>query len=71
MKLLLILLAFVHAANALGPLIFSEEFNYNGPPDPNIWNTQIGGGGWGMYTCTHKHLTLNRIKLFYTNLKRQ
>ena len=65
MKLLLLLLAFVHMAKALGPLIFSEEFNYNGPPDPNIWNTQIGGGGWGMYMYMHTQafkIELNYLK---------
>ena len=47
MKILIILLSFFHLAKALGPLIFSDEFDYNGPPDPSRWNQQIGGGGWG------------------------
>ena len=46
MKIFL-LITFVHLAKALGPLIFSEEFDYNGPPDPSKWNTQTGGDGWG------------------------
>jgi len=24
-----------------------EEFNYEGPPDPDIWSYDVGGGGWG------------------------
>ncbi|MFD0931568.1 family 16 glycosylhydrolase [Psychroflexus salinarum] len=29
--------------------VFSEEFDVNGAPDPNIWNLEIGNGdnGWG------------------------
>ena len=29
------------------PLLWSEEFNYNGPPDDAIWSYDLGGGGWG------------------------
>jgi beta-glucanase (GH16 family) len=28
-------------------LIWSEEFNYTGLPDPTYWNMETGGGGWG------------------------
>jgi beta-glucanase (GH16 family) len=28
-------------------LIWAEEFNYTGLPDPNWWNMETGGGGWG------------------------
>ena len=28
-------------------LIWSDEFNYNGVPDPEKWNMETGGGGWG------------------------
>lgn len=28
-------------------LIWAEEFNYSGIPDPNIWNMETGGSGWG------------------------
>ena len=30
-------------------LIWSEEFNYSGPPDPAVWSYDIGrgNGGWG------------------------
>ncbi len=28
-------------------LLWSEEFNYTGLPDANIWNMETGGGGWG------------------------
>ena len=46
MKIFL-LISFIHLARALGPLIFSDEFDYNGPPDPKKWYAQLGGGGWG------------------------
>lgn len=35
---------------------FCEEFDYEGKPDPNIWNYQTGGGGWG-----------NNESQYYTN----
>ena len=44
---ILIFLTFIHVVKALGPLIFSEEFNYSGGPDPNVWTQELGGGGWG------------------------
>lgn len=28
-------------------LIWSDEFNYTGLPDPTYWNMETGGGGWG------------------------
>ena len=28
-------------------LVWSEEFNYEGAPDPDIWNFEIGDSGWG------------------------
>jgi beta-glucanase (GH16 family) len=28
-------------------LIWAEEFNYTGMPDPGRWNMETGGGGWG------------------------
>lgn len=28
-------------------LIWSDEFNYSGSPDPEKWNMETGGGGWG------------------------
>ena len=28
-------------------LIWSEEFDYEGPPDPSIWTLDTGAGGWG------------------------
>jgi beta-glucanase (GH16 family) len=28
-------------------LVWSEEFNYTGLPDPSKWNFETGGGGWG------------------------
>jgi len=28
-------------------LIWSDEFDYTGLPDPDKWNMETGGGGWG------------------------
>ena len=28
-------------------LVWSDEFDYTGLPDPSKWNIEIGGGGWG------------------------
>ena len=28
-------------------LVWSDEFNYKGLPDPAKWNYDVGGGGWG------------------------
>lgn len=37
-------------------LVWSEEFNYTGLPDPTFWNMETGGGGWG-----------NNESQYYTN----
>ena len=28
-------------------IIWREEFNYEGLPDPSKWEYDVGGGGWG------------------------
>jgi beta-glucanase (GH16 family) len=28
-------------------LVWAEDFNYNGPPDPASWGYDLGAGGWG------------------------
>lgn len=28
-------------------LVFAEEFNIDGTPNPNVWSFDIGGNGWG------------------------
>jgi hypothetical protein len=28
-------------------LVFSDEFDYEGKPDPTRWKYDIGGHGWG------------------------
>ena len=28
-------------------LVWSDEFNYSGLPDPSKWDYEVGGGGWG------------------------
>ena len=53
---IIILFAIVNFVRALGPLIFSEEFNYSGVPDAKKWTQEQGGGGWG-----------NNELQFYTN----
>jgi beta-glucanase (GH16 family) len=35
------------AEGYLPGLIWSDEFNYSGAPDPEKWNMETGGGGWG------------------------
>jgi beta-glucanase (GH16 family) len=30
-----------------GNLTWAEEFDYEGLPDPEVWNYDLGGGGWG------------------------
>ena len=37
-------------------LVWSEEFNVDGAPDPSIWSYDLGAGGWG-----------NNEEQFYTN----
>jgi beta-glucanase (GH16 family) len=37
-------------------LVWSDEFDYKGPPDPKKWENQTGGNGWG-----------NNELQFYTN----
>lgn len=37
-------------------LVWSDDFDYNGTPDPNKWAFETGGGGWG-----------NSEKEFYTD----
>jgi beta-glucanase (GH16 family) len=28
-------------------LVWNDEFDYNGPPDPKKWENEVGGNGWG------------------------
>jgi beta-glucanase (GH16 family) len=37
-------------------LVWSDEFNYAGAPDPEKWTHELGGGGWG-----------NQERQFYTD----
>jgi len=30
-----------------GNLVWAEEFDYTGLPDPEVWNYDLGAGGWG------------------------
>jgi beta-glucanase (GH16 family) len=40
-------------------LVWSDEFNYQGLPDPAKWNYDSGGGGWGNNEL--EYYTANRI----------
>ena len=39
-----------------GELLWSDEFDYSGPPKTSRWTAEIGGHGWG-----------NNEKQYYTN----
>jgi beta-glucanase (GH16 family) len=44
------LLLLISVAFHPGPeykLVWSDEFNYKGLPDPKKWSYDVGGGGWG------------------------
>lgn len=41
-------------------LVWSDEFNYTGLPDPTKWNYDVGGSGWG-----------NGELQYYTNQKKE
>lgn len=55
--ILLITLGWVFAAAACGQspakLLWSDEFNGNGLPDPRKWDYQAGGDGWGNQELQH------------------
>ncbi len=37
----------IYAQNACHQLVWSDEFDYTGAPDPSKWGYDVGGGGWG------------------------
>jgi beta-glucanase (GH16 family) len=41
-------------------LVWSDEFDYAGLPDPSKWDYQVGGGGWG-----------NNEQQYYTSLRKE
>jgi hypothetical protein len=41
---------------AVGPVVWSDEFNGSGAPDGSKWTMETGAGGWG-----------NNESQFYTN----
>jgi len=53
-------MSFLPAENKRMKLVWSDEFNYNGLPDSNKWNYDIGGEGWG-----------NNELQFYTNRRKE
>jgi hypothetical protein len=40
-------LCLTSAAQKTRKLVWSDEFNYKGLPDPKKWNYDTGGHGWG------------------------
>ena len=40
--------------------VWSDEFNYSGLPDTNLWGYDVGAGGWGnnesQYYTDHRWL---------------
>jgi beta-glucanase (GH16 family) len=44
---LLSMLSFSRVSSPAYKLVWSDEFNYTGLPDPEKWNYDIGGDGWG------------------------
>ncbi|CAB9498587.1 Glycosyl hydrolases family 16 [Seminavis robusta] len=55
-------------------LLWGEEFNYKGEPDPNIWSYDLGGGGWGnhelqTYTSSAENVVVqdDRLKIAVRN----
>ncbi len=50
-KLILLQLSLIYVSSVLsqvvkGPLIWSNEFNYNGPPDPSTWDVWVKGDNY-------------------------
>lgn len=55
-------------------LVFSDEFNTNGAPDPTKWGYDLGAGGWGnaeaqTYTNTATNATVTGGNLVITAIK--
>lgn len=47
---------FSDSRDPIGPewtLVWSDEFNVDGRPDPEFWQFQTGGGGWGNKELQH------------------
>lgn len=56
-------------------LVFSDEFDYEGKPDPAKWNYETGGHGWGnnelqYYTDSEENAFVKEGRLFIVG-KRQ
>lgn len=57
--------------NYLPGLIWADEFNYSGLPDPLSWNIETGGNGWGnnelqYYTNSQSNVVVNNGMLTIT-----
>ena len=55
-------------------LVWIDEFDYSGTPDPNKWGYDIGGGGWGnqeiqTYTDSRNNSWVENGKLFIKAIK--
>lgn len=61
-------------ANTCGDPVWSDEFNYEGAPDPSKWGYDVGGGGWGnqelqTYTNNRNNSWVADGKLFIKAIK--
>ncbi len=64
----------VSVADNTPGLVWSDEFNTNGAPDPSKWGYDLGGGGWGnnelqYYTNRPENVIVNDGKLKITARK--
>jgi beta-glucanase (GH16 family) len=62
------------ATNATGSLVWSDEFNTTGAPDPTKWKYDLGAGGWGnneleYYTNRSSNVTVSNGTLKITAIK--
>lgn len=69
----IILCGKLSAQTAFDNLIWSDEFEYTGAPDPDKWGYDIGGGGWGndelqYYTNRPENIRVEDGKLTITAL---
>lgn len=50
-------------------LVWSDEFNVNGAPDPSKWGYDLGAGGWGNAEAQYYTNTANNVIVDGGNLK--
>lgn len=56
-------------------LVWSDEFDYTGKPDPKKWSYDVGGGGWGnnelQYYTAGDNVTVENGKMIITARKEE